>query len=115
MTWSFWENFRNSPIRNKMITVIVGVTFITLLTSTLIEIVIDYSIIRLEASRKLETIADLESKNLSSTLDFLDREAAEESLDALQLGRIINSACVFDSNNEIFASFISDNGIENAT
>ena len=112
MNWPLLESFRNSPIRNKMITVIVGVTFITLLTSTLIEIVIDYSIIRLEAFRKLETIADLESKNLSSTLDFLDKEAAEESLDTLQLGTIINTACVFDSNNEIFAIFIADDVIE---
>ncbi len=100
--------FQNSPIRRKMVIVIVGVTLATLLVSMIFEMMIDYSVVRSQASRKLVTIADLQAKNLVSSLDFIDSDTAQEIVDALELEHVIRMACVYDDQSTLFVSFISE-------
>lgn len=104
--------FSHLPIRYKLIVIILGITFAALLTAMIVGSIGNYLILRAEKQEQMGIMADFTAKNVASALDFLDQQAAEESLQALAFDSSIAKACVYDSNNHLFASYTADSGKE---
>jgi CheY-like chemotaxis protein/signal transduction histidine kinase len=95
--------FRESPIRQKMIIVIVGVTLATLLISNTIRVVLDYSITRSDIVRNIQITADFAEKNIRTSLDFFDPDSTQDTLQAFKTNNSVVRVCIFDTDGQIFA------------
>ena len=58
-----------------------------------------------QASKRLEIIADVMGLQSRASLEFLDPKAAEENLKSLSLDPAIRMACLYDDQEQVFATY----------
>ena len=97
--------FNTLSIKAKMITIIMGITVMALLITNLSQLVVDYFRLRGELVQMLEKEAELTGKSLASALDFVDRQTAQEVLDAFVHEPSIQLACLYDAETALFSSY----------
>lgn len=101
--------YANTTIKRKLIIIIMGVTLAVLLIENSVQFISSYYTTRAEKVSQVEIAADLVGKNVSSALDFLDEETAEQNLKSLILQESIFRTCVYDAHGLLFSSYINTN------
>jgi len=79
-----------------------GMAVVTLMTAFL---AFDYVSARSQLQSRLVTLADILGQNSTAALDFEDRPAALEVLQALRAETPIVSACLYDRAGDLFAEY----------
>src|SRR6266699_4345232 len=99
--------FRDLPIRNKLILVILFTSTIALLLASMAAIGYELVRFRHTVARELPTEAEIIGPNseVVVALAARDRKAAQEVLSALRVRREIISAQIFDGENKPFAEY----------
>src|SRR5262245_39593208 len=101
-------SLRNISIRTKLILLAgTAVLFALVLSSTGI-ILNDIAMIRSATVDQLEVQARMMEFNSDGVLAFADQQAAEELLRSMSLQPAVEVACLFDTQNEVFASYTKD-------
>ena len=98
------------PIRQKILAIIFFCSFIALLTSLIFFIF--FSTVRLRENLVQETsvLAEIVGNRSTAAIEFLDQKTAGENLAALSARRSIRTACIYDSTEEVFATYTKDEG-----
>jgi two-component system, sensor histidine kinase len=95
-------------IRQKLTTIIMMTCCTALLLATALFIANEFLSFRRTLLEKTDTLAKVTGNNIVAPLLFLDRKSAEETLKALRAESRIVSACVFDRDGELFASYLKN-------
>lgn len=105
---NIYNRFRNVPIRQKVMSIMVLQSTIVL-TLVLIAIVINVAIVKHgEIKADLKSLTDIVALNASSALVFSDKKAALETLSGLKEKKQIISAYIFDSSDAVFVQYRSE-------
>lgn len=99
---------RNLSIRNKIILMVLAATFPALLLSSGVYLYNDLKLLKEEIIRNLTVLANVVGDNSRSSLIFDDEAMASKTLSSFKTDKQIVSAAIFDPEDKIFASFISD-------
>jgi signal transduction histidine kinase len=97
--------FRNTPIRRKVVLVIMLTTAGALLLAGAVLIAVDQVSFRREMRIDLETLADVVARNSTAAISFGDAEAAGDTLAALEAKRPIVAAAVYRESGDLLATF----------
>ena len=99
---------RNISINGKL-TLLVVVTLVTALSLSYAAFVInDVRMMRKGMVRQLSALADVLGSNSSAALTFDDNEAATQLLGSLKMQPTVRSACIYDENGAVFATYSFD-------
>ena len=99
------HSFRNSSIRTKLVLIISLASFLALLFVASAITLNEYATRKQQTEQQLSALADLVSWNSSSSLAFLDKKTANESLNVLKTQPGIVAAYLYDKNGLIFAQY----------
>jgi signal transduction histidine kinase len=99
--------FRRLPIKQKLMLMIMATSVAVLLLASIGYIVADYYNSRDDLRRQLTAQADVIRKNSIAALEFLDRDAAEETLRTVAPDKHIRSACLYDAAGKLFSEYVS--------
>ncbi len=97
--------FRDLPIQQKLTRVILITCSAALLMMAGSYIVFEYFSFRKAEKRKVSILAIMVASNSSAVLAFQSQEEADEILSALRADKKVISACLYDSNGDIFALY----------
>ena len=97
--------FRSWSIKQKLMSIIMATSLVALTLTCLAFITFDQISTKKSIVRKIETLADVIGNNSVSALEFDDRQAARETLKAVNAEAHIVFACVYDAGGNVFASF----------
>src|SRR4051794_28917029 len=97
--------FRDIPIKQKLMVIIMGVTTAALTISTLGSLISDYILFRGSLERDLIGLAGITADNSTAALSFEDPAAAKETLAALRARPHLLTACIYRVNGSLFASY----------
>ena len=100
---------KDITIKKKLIIIIMGVTFVTLVAAIAVQLISSYLSMRADVHKRLQLTADITGTNVASALDFLDPEAANLVLKSLVFENSIMLACLYDSAGNIFALYKKQN------
>jgi signal transduction histidine kinase len=104
--------FRNSPIRRKLM-LIVLVTIISVMGLAIVIFYVDDVLsFRHREVEHRQSLAKIVGRNTLAAIDFNDREAARETLGGLAEDHHIQSAWVVLASGEVFASYVRHPGKE---
>lgn len=106
------RSFAETPIRSKLIRLVVSTSGIVLLFALLILIIVETISIRHSMKRAVGTLAQAVAFNSTAALAFDDPEDAAQVLTALQADPSVNYAALFDADGNLFATFPRDAGGE---
>ncbi len=99
---------RNISINGKL-TLLVVVTLVTALSLSYAAFVInDVRMMRKGMVRQLSALADVLGSNSSAALTFDDNAAATQLLGSLKMQPTVRSACIYDENGAVFATYSFD-------
>lgn len=99
---------RNISINGKL-TLLVVVTLVTALSLSYVAFVVnDVRMMRKGMVRQLTALADVLGSNSSAALTFDDNETATQLLGSLKMQPTVKSACIYDENGIVFASYSID-------
>jgi signal transduction histidine kinase/CheY-like chemotaxis protein len=99
--------FRRLPIKQKLVLMIMATSIAVLVLASIGYIVTDYYRAREDMRRQLITQADVLLKNSTAALQFLDYDAAQETLRTVAADEHIRSACLYDGTGKLFSEYIS--------
>ena len=99
--------FRRLPIKQKLVLMIMATSIAVLVLASIGYIVTDYYRAREDMRRQLITQADVLLKNSTAALQFLDYDAAQETLRTVAANEHIRSACLYDGTGKLFSEYIS--------
>jgi signal transduction histidine kinase/ActR/RegA family two-component response regulator len=99
--------FRRLPIKQKLMLMIGATSIAVLLLSSIGYIVTDYYKARDDLRRQLTAQADVILKNSTAALEFLDRDAAQETLRTVAPNQHIHTACLYDSAGKLFSEYVN--------
>ena len=99
--------FRRLPIKQKLVLMIMATSMAVLLLASVGYIVTDYYRAREDLRRQVMTQADVLRKNSTAALEFLDPDAALETLRTVAPNEHIRTACLYDGTGKLFAEFTS--------
>ncbi len=94
-----------SPIRRKLILIMMGVSALALCISFLFDGMVQLNLQRQYLMKRLEITADIISLQSQAALEFIDPKAAKENLRSLRPDQAIERACLFDEKNQEFAAY----------
>lgn len=97
--------FNNLSIKHKIEAIILVTAAAVLLLSISLLIAVEIGSARDEAQSRFRTLATIIGANSSAALIFNDKEAARQVLSTLNSQNDILQAVVFDSNNNLFATY----------
>lgn len=97
--------FRNTPIRQKVVLVIMLTTAGALLLAGVVLILVDLQSFREELKTGLETLADVVARNSTAAITFGDAEAAGDTLAALEARRSIVAAAIYRESGDLLATY----------
>lgn len=97
--------FRNTPVRRKVVLVIMLTTAGALLLAGSVLIAIDLISFRREMTTDLATLADVVARNSTASLSFEDSLAAGDTLSSLEAKRPIIAAAVYRSSGNLLATY----------
>lgn len=96
---------RDLPIRRKLILLIMLTTAGAMLLAGVALILIDLRSFRRDMENDLSTLAVIVARNSTAALSFADPEAAEETLEALEVQKPIVAAAVYTEAGNLFATY----------
>ena len=96
---------RDTPIRRKLMTVILATSGAVMLLTSVAFFAYEYVTYRQTAARQAYTLGQIIATNSSAAVAFSDREAAGEILSALRAEREVQAACLYDASGNVFAYF----------
>jgi signal transduction histidine kinase/CheY-like chemotaxis protein len=99
--------FRRLPIKQKLMLMIMATSIAVLLLASIGYIVADYYNSRDDLRRQLTAQADVIRRNSIAALEFLDQDAAQETLRTLTPNEHIRSACLYDAARKLFSGYVS--------
>ena len=99
--------FRNPPIRQKLMTMIMGTSGVVLLLTCTAFLAYEFFTFRQAAVRQLSTLGEIVADNSTGVLAFDNQNDATEILAALKADRHIVAACLFDRRGKLFARYPS--------
>ncbi|GJL78062.1 MAG: hypothetical protein NPINA01_10510 [Nitrospinaceae bacterium] len=102
--------FQNLPIQKKLIFIILAIIVPTLLLSGSLFVYNNLKILEAEMVRNLTVLAKAIGANTRAALVFEDDTAAESILSSLGEEKQIVSAALFDSKDQVFATFVPEAG-----
>lgn len=98
---------RNSLAFNITVVVLLGISIaLCVFTTAIVEIDRRASLLRLDA--RLSTLADMIGQNSTAALNFGDKEAAKEVLQALRKEPSIVSGCLYDLSGSLYSEYARD-------
>jgi len=98
---------KNISIKRKLILINLFTTGIVLFIACVLFIQFERKNLKDNTLRELSVLSKIISDNSTAALAFDDRKTAEEILSALSVKKYIASACLFDHNGRIFATYTS--------
>jgi PAS domain S-box-containing protein len=103
-------SFRDMPIKQKLVVIIMSVTTAALLLSGLGIVISDSILFRTSMQRDILTLAQIVADNSTAALSFDDPQSATETLASLKARAHLVSACIFRPDGAIFASYLRPGG-----
>ncbi len=97
--------FLTLPIRQKILAIIFLCSFLALLTSLIFFIFFSTVRLRENLVQEMNVLAEITGSRSSAALEFLDNKTAKENLAALAARDSVRLACIYDVNDDLFASF----------
>src|SRR6202044_872477 len=91
---SAMRNFRDIPIRRKLMVIVMMTTAAALLLSGLGIVVVDSILFRRELRRDLTTLTRIVADNSTAALAFNDPKTAAETLGSLRARAHVTGACI---------------------
>jgi PAS domain S-box-containing protein len=98
--------FRDIPIKQKLIVMIMSVTAAALLLSGLGILITDTVIFRQNMKSDIATFSQIVADNTTAALDFDDPNAATETLSSLRSRPHLVAACIYGSSGVLFARYL---------
>jgi two-component system, NtrC family, sensor kinase len=99
------RSLRDVSITAKLGLLILVASSVALLLATISFVWNDISLIRSSKIKQMNTVADLVGSNSDAALNFLDNENARKLLDSLRSQPEVEFARIYNSSNEIFATY----------
>ena len=99
------ERLRNIPIRQKLILMILATTAVALLWAGIGIVFADLVLFRSSLKIDLSTLAHIVADNTTAALTFNDPTVANETLAALRARTHIIDACLYQTDNRLFARY----------
>jgi len=96
---------KNTSINKKLMLLVVAAVVVALSLSTGAFIAKDIRSMRTTAVQQLSTLADVIGSNTTAAITFDDSESAAQLLSSLRKQPMIESACVYDANGDVFATY----------
>jgi len=96
---------KNISIKRKLILINLMTTGVALIIACILFIQFERRNLRENMLRELSVLSEIISDNSTAALTFGDRSTGEEILSALSVKKYIASACLFDKQNQIFATY----------
>lgn len=99
------KDFKNTSIKNKLILIITGVTFLALTVTTITHLSLSH-LIALDKSRsKILMDTELVGKNISMAFELNDLDEIQHSLDSLSLDMAVTLGCFYGDDGVLYASY----------
>ena len=98
-------SFRNLPLQRKLTLLVLLTTGIALVLTCGAFIAYEVSVLPGRIANGLTTLADMIASGSTASLSFEDPKAARENLRTLSANSRVVSACIFDRNGKVFASY----------
>jgi len=105
MTRRTMRTFRDIPIKQKLVIMIMVTTTVALLLAGLGIVLTDSILYRQYLRRDLTALAKIIADNSTAALAFNDPQAAAETLGALRARNQVLSACIYEPNRTILAGY----------
>src|SRR5690242_13965345 len=102
---------RGSPIRRKLISIILLTSSAVLLLTCASFFAYEYFTFRQTTAANLSTLGAVLASNTTGSLTFNIPEDATEVLSALQAEPHIRAACLYDEKGPVFATYPKDAGV----
>jgi PAS domain S-box-containing protein len=100
--------FRNLPIRKKLMTVILLTSGAVLLLVCSSFLAYEFFTFRQQMVRQITTLSEIIAKNSTAALAFESQQEAEEILAALKADKHITAAALYDKHQKLFAHYPAD-------
>src|SRR5438874_1621525 len=107
--------FKNYSIKSKLIIIQTSTAFIVVLVCCIFFVLNDIRTFKDSAKRKMYSLARIVGENATSTLVFLDQDAATRILTKLNKEPDIVQATVLDKNGNLFADYTKHQPVSNST
>ena len=98
--------FRDTPIRQKLILIIMATTAAAMILSCVGILTFDAYLFRENLGRDLSALARIVADNSTAALAFGDPKAASETLNALRARNHIVAACLYQTDGTVLARYI---------
>ncbi|MBN2102670.1 HAMP domain-containing protein [bacterium] len=105
--------FKDISIKRKLILINLMTTGVALMIACILFIQFERRNLRDNTLRELSVLSEIISNNSTAALAFEDRSTGEEILSALSVKKYIASACLFDKQNRIFATYSRETPFDN--
>ena len=98
----------NISIKRKIITITMFMTVVGLSLASMAFIFIDRESTRQSMQQELSVLAQVIAQRSAAAVAFQDRRTAAANLGSLKAKKSIELACIYDSLNQVFSSYLSD-------
>jgi hypothetical protein len=98
--------FRDMPIKQKLLAIIMSVTAAALLLSGLGIVIADSVLFRSGMQRDISALAQIVADNSTAALAFDDPRTATETLGSLRARPHLVAACIYRPNGTVFATYV---------
>ncbi len=103
-----WRRLRDTPIRRKLMLIVMATTGVALVLAAVGIIFADLVLFRGYLKNDLSALAHIIADNTTASLSFDDPTAATETLNTLRARTHVESGCIFNRGSELFAQFKRD-------
>lgn len=100
--------FLKMPLRKKIYFTIFSCSLVALVSTFLFFIILNSQKLKSNLIQEMQVLADVIGNRSTAAIEFLDKSTASESLSSLSARKSIAGACIFDSFNQIFATYFRD-------
>ena len=100
--------YRDLAIRWKLVSIILLTTIVALVLACISFIAFDWISSKERMVSNIQALAGVVADNSISALSFLDADAAEETLLTLRVERHLVSACIYQADGQVFATYHRD-------
>src|SRR5438270_3993798 len=99
---------RDTPIRRKLMTMILGTSGVVMLLTCAAFIGYEYLTARQSAIRQLSTLGEIIAAESTAAVAFDNQEDATEVLSALRAEHPVVGACIYDQRGRLFSRYPAD-------
>ena len=93
------------PLKKKLISIVMTAVIPVLVIILFLSVIMASVKFHRGLKKKLNALAGVTAKNSIAAIEFNDREAAEETLEALVVEENVEAACLYSSHGNIFAKY----------